>query len=232
MASVVKPYCPPETPIDVVHGGIHLERFRPGEKPPYLMQRLRLEPTNKVIFSPRLMRPLSNIDKIGEAFRIVLDSLPEAVLVIAAPAAERDEMYENAVRAIIHGYSGLDRTRFIGPVPHDEIADNFRLADVTISIPDIDGTPMTVLESMACCTPTVIGNLPDYDPEYFENEKTTLMVEVKDPGSIADAILRYLTDGEFAHHITQEARQRVEETGAYEYQMGRMEEIYRRVLQK
>jgi len=230
MADVVRPYCGDKKPIGVVHGGIHLERFSPGEKPTYLLEKLQIPADAKVVFSPRLMRPLSNIDKIAAAFEIVLEAFPGAFLVLAAPAAERDLEYENAVKKTIDQFGGTANARFVGPVLHDEIADNFRLADVTVSIPDIDGTPMTVLESMACGTPTVIGDLADYDKEYFEHEVTTLMVDVKNAQSIADAMLRYLTNTELAGKIANEARRRVEETGSYEFQMEKMDATYHRVL--
>jgi glycosyltransferase involved in cell wall biosynthesis len=100
---------------------------------------------------------------------------------------------------------------------------------VMVSIPSTDGTPMTVLESMACGTPTVIGDLPDYDKEYFEHEKTTRMANVKDPQAVAASVLRLLSDKDMAASIAAEARRRVVETGSYEFQMEKMEKIYKRV---
>ena len=91
---------------------------------------------------------------------------------------------------------------------------------------------MTVLESMACGTPTVIGDLPDYDREYFENGTSTVMVDVKDPRSIADGIVQILKEGPLAESIATEARARVLATGSYEFQMAKMESIYQTVARK
>jgi glycosyltransferase involved in cell wall biosynthesis len=226
MAGVVQSYCRAETPITVIHGGIHLERFKPDEKPRHLLERYGLSVQDKVIFSPRLMRPLSNITSIADAFYRASTHNEYLKLLIAAPGQLVDSNYQNEVAQLVQSHKLEKNVQFIGPLEHEEIADHFRLADVTVSIPSIDGTPMTVLESMACGTPTVIGNLPDYDQEYFENEKTTLMVDINDPNEIADAISRFLTDEELTGRITTEARRRVLETGGYEYQMGKMEKIY------
>jgi glycosyltransferase involved in cell wall biosynthesis len=232
MANVVRPYCRPETPIDVLHGGIHLERFKPGEKPQHLLERYGFTAGDKVIFSPRLMRPLSNIDKIAEAFCLASARVENLKFLVAAPGQLVDGNYQHEVAQLVRD-RGLEKSiQFIGSVEHDEIADHFRLADITVSIPDIDGTPMTVLESMACGTPTVIGNLPDYDAEYFENEKTTLMVDVRDAKQIADAIKRYFSVPQLRDAITYEARRRVAATGSYEYQMEKMHAIYRRFENK
>ena len=228
MADAVAPYCK-GTPIEVVHGGIHLERFFPGERPAYLLERFNLPEDAKVVFSPRLMRPLSNVVEVARAAQIIEQRSSNTYYLVAFPATVVDEEYGREVKRLFEEGVGADKVRFISEIPHHEIPDYFRLADVTISIPDTDGTPMTVLESMACGTPTVIGNLPDYDKEYFEDEKTTLMVNVKDPKSIAVAISRLLTDQETAASIATEARRRVLETGGYEYQMSKMEKIYERV---
>ncbi len=224
MADVARPYC--SAPIEVIHGGVHLDKFFPGDKPQYLLDRWQIPSDAKVIFSPRLMRPLSNIDKIAEAFVEVSRNAPDAYLIIAAPSWESFGDYENKVRDIIDRASLTAKARFVGMIPHHEIADYFRLADVTVAIPDIDGTPMTAMESMACSVPTVIGNLEDYDAEYFENEKTTLMVDVKNSSEIAKAILRLWSDKELSKRIIEEARRRTSESGGYETQMAKMERIY------
>jgi glycosyltransferase involved in cell wall biosynthesis len=229
MADVARPFSG-TTPIEVIHGGIHLEKFFPGDKPPYLLERWQIPENAKVVFSPRLMRALSNIDKIAESFAEIQRNVPDAYLVIAAPTSERYSDYEKKVKEIIEKNSLTGQTRFVGAIPHTEIADYFRLADVTVSIPDTDGTPMTVLESMACRTPTVIGNLADYDADYFEDEKTTLMVEVKNPSAIAEAVRRLLQDAELAEKIAIEARRRVTESGSYESQMSKMDSLYQSLL--
>ena len=58
------------------------------------------------------------------------------------------------------------------------------------------------------------------------------MVDVKDPESIANAIIRLLTDHDLAERISNEARRRVEETGSYEFQMSKMEAIYHSLIKK
>jgi len=226
MADVVRPYCRPETPIEVVHGGIHLDRFVPGPKPEYLLRRLELPVDASVVFSPRLMRPLSNVDKIAAAMAQITAQVPNAFLIIACPPHVIETEYLDRLKGILTENCAIKNTRFVYGIPHGEMADFFRLADVTVSIPDTDGTPMTVLESMACGTPTVIGDLSDYDRAYFENDLTTLMVDQKNSNAIADAVGSYLTNGDLSLSIAEEARRRVVATGGYEYQMGRMEQLY------
>ena len=226
MADAVRPYCRDETPIEVVHGGVDLTRFHPGPKPQYLRERLSLPPDAKVVFSPRLMRPLSNIKQIALAAGTVVQQLPQAHFLFVAPAEERNEAYENEVRTILRDVGASDNSQFIGAIAHDEMADYHRLADVTISIPSTDGTPMTVLESMACGTPVVVGDIPDYDRKYFENGETVLMADPLNPELIADALLTLLLDASVAQRVSAEAERRVRATGSYESQMSKMNQLY------
>lgn len=226
LKKTVKKFCPPETTVEVIHGGVHLDRFFPAEKPRNLLERLQIPAGAKVVFSARLMRPLYNIEHIAEAANLVVEKFPDAYFVLAVPETIRDTEYADLVRGIISKGAARDNTRYVETIPYEEIPDYFRLADVSVSIPTHDGTPMTVMESMACATPTVMGNLADYDPFYFEHEKTTLMVDVKNPKEIAAAILRLLQDEDLASCIALEARGRVEAEGSYESQMSKMERLY------
>ncbi len=227
MAKVVKRYCDAETPVEVLHGGVDLARFHPGEKPAYLLERWGIPAAASVVFSPRLMRPLSNIETIARASLEIVKAEPKTYFIFAAPGALRDSDYEQQVRAILKNSVAESNSRFAGTIPHDEIADYYRLADVTVSIPDTDGTPMSVLESMACGTPTVVGDIPDYDPDYFEPGVTVVTANQKEPGSVAAAVLRLLRRTDQVEALVVEARRRVVANGSYEAQMSRMERLYR-----
>jgi glycosyltransferase involved in cell wall biosynthesis len=226
MGEVVKRWCRSQTPVEVTHGGVDFQKFYQAEKPDYLRKRLSLPADAKVIFSPRLMRPLSNIDRIALAAVNTCYKEPKAYFIFAYPASTIDSEYRNIVEGIIRRGGISERVRFVDVIPHDEMADYYRLADVTVSIPDTDGTPMTVLESMACGTPAVVGDIPDYDLHYIESDKTVLSVRPQDTTGLAEAILRLLEDSDLAKRLVAEAGNRVRMTGGYEAQMSRMEKLY------
>lgn len=225
MAEAVRPFCRPGTPIEVIHGGVDLGRFHPGPDPAHLREKLGLPVGARVVFSPRLMRPLSNITQIAAAAELISREEPDIYFLFAGPAVQWEEAYEAEVRKALG--AAAERARFIRGIPHDEMADYHRLADVTVSVPSTDGTPMTVLESMACGTPVVVGDIPDYDARYFEPGKTALAAKVGDPHSLAEALLRLLREPALAAGLSAEARRRVESNGSYEAQMSRMEQLYR-----
>ncbi len=226
LVPVVRRFSGPQMPIEVVHGGVELDRFSPGPRPQYLLERLNLPETARVILSPRLMRPLYNLDQIAAAASSVCAAVPDAYFVFAVLPAATDEALEARVRDIFARGSAHDRVRFVGAIPHDEMADFYRLADVTVSIPSSDGTPMSVLESMACKTPVLVSRIPNYDAHYIEEEKTVMMVDAKDPEAIATALIILLQDRSLAQSLASEAERRVRLSGSYESQMAKMNELY------
>ncbi len=187
---------------------------------------LRLPLGAKVVFSPRLMRPPYNLHRIAEAARIVMEKDPGIFFVFGYPAVAKDETYEAQVKQVAEASRHPDRFRFIENIPHDAMAEYYRTADVTIAIPSFDGTPMSVLESMACGTPAIVGAIPDYDSTYFESGKTVAMTRVDDPGAIAEAISAVLNDCGAAQEMAREARRRVVESGGFDSQMHKMERLY------
>jgi len=229
---VVRRYTRPEVPIEVIHGGVELERFFPGPRPQYLLERLGLPQTARVILSPRLMKPLYNLDTIASAAEQVCAAVPETYFVFAVLPAGKDHSYEVKVREILERGAVKDRVRYVGSIPHDEMADYYRLADVTVSIPSSDGTPMSVLESMACETPVLVSRIPNYDAHYIEDQKTVMMADQTDPGAVATALIRLLQDSALAEGLAAEAKRRVVESASYESQMAKMNELYEKVARK
>jgi glycosyltransferase involved in cell wall biosynthesis len=226
MGQVIKPWLREETPVKVIHGGIDFRVFYPSDKPVYLRERLGLPSDAKVVFSPRLMRPLSGIHQIAQAAVKICKESPNAYFVFAYPTSTIDLAYKAKIEEIFTAGGISHRVRMIGAIPHHEMADHYRLADVTVSIPETDGTPMTVLESMACGTPVVVSAIPDYDPQYIESGKTVLAVNRHDAGDLAVAIQRMLADPVLVGQLSREAESRVRSVGSYEAQMGRMEKLY------
>jgi len=227
LIEIVRRFSGPNVPIEVVHGGVDLERFSSnGSKPQYLLDRLNLPRDARVIFSPRLMRPLYNLDKIAAAADAVCNAVPQAYFVFAVLPVATDEAYAAKVRELLSRGAAKDRVRFVGAIAHDEMPDYYRLADVTVSIPSSDGTPMSVLESMACGTPVLVSNIPNYDAHYIEDQKTVLMVDRRYTGPVAAGLIKLLQDCSFAQRIATEAKRRVTASASYESQMAKMGRLY------
>jgi glycosyltransferase involved in cell wall biosynthesis len=228
LVSVVKRYSRPDVPVEVIHGGVNLSRFRPGPKSQQLRAQLKIPADAKIVLSPRLMRPLYNLDKIALAAESIWAAIPDTYFLFAVLPEAKDFENERRVREILSRDIG-DRVRFLDAIPHDEMHEYYRLADVTVSIPSSDGTPMSVLESLACGTPVVVSDIENYDRDYIERDKTALFADPQNAQSVATSILRLLHEPALANTLASEGRRRVEAIGSYESQMSKMEQLYKSV---
>ncbi len=99
--------------------------------------------------SIRMHEPIYNIHALLKAFAAVQPLLPGATLEIAGSGSITDSLRAQSGTAV----------HFHGLLNDAEIAKLLQGGEVAISIPDTDGTAMTVLESMACGLPLICSDI-------------------------------------------------------------------------
>ncbi len=101
--------------------------------------------------------------------------------------------------------------RRLGPLPNAEVLALYAAADVVV-VPSVipDSLSRVILEAMAAGRP-VVGTRVGGTPELIADGVTGLLVERADPGGLARAIEKLLTDEALRRALGAEARRRVEE---------------------
>ncbi|MBL4692236.1 MAG: glycosyltransferase family 4 protein, partial [Magnetovibrio sp.] len=99
---------------------------------------------DKVLFSPRMLKPLYNQVLMVEA----LVHIPNAILVLST--YQQDPTYRDEVEAKVRDLNVEDRVKFVPALPMMDMAASYSAADVILSLPPSDGTPQSVMEAMAC----------------------------------------------------------------------------------
>ena len=89
---------------------------------------------------------------------------------------------------------------------------------------------MSVLESMACGTPAVIQDLPEYDPTVFVHEQTVLKFSPRHPEALARALLRLAHDSALRETLGSQGPAVAREHADYNSEMARLETLYRSVI--
>jgi glycosyltransferase involved in cell wall biosynthesis len=82
--------------------------------------------------------------------------------------------------------------------------------DIFLNTTNVDNTPISVIEAMACglcVVSTNVGGLP----YLLENEEDALLVAPGDPEAMATAVRRLLTDAELAERLSRNARRKAEQ---------------------
>ena len=116
-----------------------------------------------------------------EAFRILRERRPDALLVYVGDGADRPTL-EQRVQA-----AGLaSAVRFTGKQPHAVLGQWYAAANLTSLPSHAEGVPNVILEAMACGQPVVatrVGGIPEVLPEF-----AGFVVEPHDPKALANAL--------------------------------------------
>jgi glycosyltransferase involved in cell wall biosynthesis len=80
-----------------------------------------------------------------------------------------------------------NRVRFVGRVPHEELARYFNAADVSVLASMREGWPNVLLESLACGTPVVASNVGGV-PEIITTPNVGRIMKKRTPEALADAV--------------------------------------------
>ena len=176
---------------EVVGGGVDTAAFNPEPAPTdaALRRRLGLGP-GPVFLSVGGFAPHKNTLAIIEAFATLQREIPDAQLVVAGAAAERDHAgYEARCCAALER-EGLEvgpgrpviRT---GAVDQADMPGLYRLADTLVCPSLAESYGLCVLEAVACGTPVIVPARPPFS-EYLPSN-AALWVDPGDTGVVASA---------------------------------------------
>ena len=146
----------------------------------------------------RILEPLYNVPCSLRAFQLVQQRYPDASLTVAHDGPSRRAL-EQLGREL-----GLRNTRFIGRVPHSDIATLYDSADIYLTSPDIDCMPGSILECFASGLP-VVATRAGGIPFIATDEKTALLVPTGDHKAMAHAALRLLNEPALVEGLTRRA---------------------------
>jgi glycosyltransferase involved in cell wall biosynthesis len=203
----------------LINWGLDLEQFAPPTEDRAAIRRRLGLPPGPLILSPRAGGAVYNTDLIIRAFERV--------------AAERDDV-TLAVLRLRRDAEGFetarlsDRVRLLDPVPHAEMPDYYRAADVCISMASSDSSPRSVWEAMASGSPCILSDIA-WVHELIGDEREALVVPI-DERALAHAMHRLLDDGELAARLTGNARQLVAHHRDHRTQMDKLSTLYEHVI--
>ncbi len=176
-----------------------------------------------VVLSPRLHKPLYNLDVLIRAIPLVQRSVPEAAFLLMAHGPQTPELQSLVDRL---GVAGSVRFARFG---ESELPAAFAAADVSVSIPSSDtGRPTSLLEAMASGLPVVLSDLPATG-ELVGSGEGAEVVPVRDVEGTAAALVRLLRDAELrARYGVRNRAVAVEQADAAR-ETDRAVELYRRL---
>jgi glycosyltransferase involved in cell wall biosynthesis len=197
----------PASDYRVVHNGVDTERFHPDDAPA-LRQELGIPARCPLAGVFANFKRQKNHAMLFRAFRKVLDSLPDARLLLVGdqPTDSRGRWndYQAQLDRLIDELGIRHQCLFFG---HKEnIEQIYPACDITV-LPSLhEGTPNVLLESMACGVPVIATKV--CDNEYIVRDgEVGYLVGVGDETRMADRMKSLLGDPALRQEMGRRARQ-------------------------
>lgn len=136
------------------------------------------------------------LDKAVRAFSQVVDVFPFARLVIAGP---EEDKYQGELQAISQQLGVHEQVIFTGYLNANERLEALADADLSILTSYSENFGMAIVEAMACSLPVVVSDRVGI-ADMIDKEQAGIVTPL-DPGAIATALLRLMSDPELARSM-------------------------------
>lgn len=196
----------PKREVAVVPNGADTRVFFPRDRAE-TRRRLGLPLDERIVAFVGVLTPRKGIDTLVDAMGLLARDPTGAPLLTIAGIGELRESLEARARTL----GVADRLRFVGKVPHDDVALWMAAGDV-FCLPSLsEGLPTVVCEAMACGR-AVVATAVDGTPEIVDDETTGLLVPPRDAAALAAALRRLLDDDGLRARFEAEALARATST--------------------
>ena len=191
----------PAEKITLIHNGVDTEKFLPGAKSRYLIERHKLQGKQVILTVGRIV-PRKGLDAVIRALPNILRQAPATHYLIVG-----EGHYRPVLERIVEQLGMRDHVTFAGRVAEEELADYYRTCDV-FAMPnrempdgDTEGFGLVFLEANACRKP-VVGGRAGGAVEAVRDGENGLLVDGWSVDEIAEALLRLLTDSVLSERIS------------------------------
>jgi phosphatidylinositol alpha-1,6-mannosyltransferase len=211
-------------PVAVVPPGVDKERFRPLDAASRSKARksLGLPERGPLVVSVSRLVPRKGMDVLVEAAAALRASFPELTVAIGGTGRDRSRL-EGLVRR-----SGAP-VRLLGRVPDESLPGLVGAADVFVMACrdrwaglEQEGFGIVFLEAAACGVPQVAGRSGGADEAVVHGSTGLVVDDPSDPGAVAAALRRLLTDDALRLRMGEASRRRVEDSFGYDRLARRM----------
>jgi glycosyltransferase involved in cell wall biosynthesis len=179
---------------------------------------------DKVVIYPRRLRPGSVCtQQFFESIPLILREQPNTLFI--CPGLEGNSTVNRWISRL-----GIQKAvRLLPELHHVQMANLFRLAQVTVSPSIHDGTPNTLLEAMACGCFPVAGDIESLR-EWITDNENGLLCDPTNPEALAEAIIRGLEDVELQAKARKHNLRLIGARADYDKVMARAEKFYQQVI--
>lgn len=153
--------------IKFISFGVDLDLFKKKKINKLELKLPKIKKGVKVLLSIRIPRKEYNIDRIIKSFEKVTKIYPNIILLIKKYCSDKN--YLKYLDNLIYNKKLEKKIIFINETAYKKIPNLYNFSDLVISLPDSDGLPISVLETMACGVVPIMSNLKEYKDDFINN---------------------------------------------------------------
>ncbi len=213
--------------IEVIHNGVPLDDFTPGEPREGLRHELGLEAGQPVVMVVARLTPWKGHRQLIEAMPAVLRRFPEARLVVVGGPHFWEDAYEEELQGVARDLHVDHAVIWTGH--REDIADLLRACDVFVLPSTDEPFGRSIIEAMATGKPVIAGNSGGA-PEVCTDGLCGRLVDPQDRGELAEAIVSILSDPAEAGRMGTRGRDKAIRLFDAKVTAERVQEVYTRVL--
>lgn len=201
----------PREKMTLIPYAVDCDAYRPSEpsERPGLRRALELPEGPTVLFVGG-MNKRKGVHHLLEAFRSVVDAVPEARLALVGPAYKYDPEFVEGLYSSTEAWGLSGHVTFVNRVVSN-VHEYLRASDVFTLPSSREGLPIAVLESMAAGKAVVASDIPEIADSQIEDGRNGLLVPFGDVAGLAKALTEVLAEPARAEALGAEARRRAVE---------------------
>ena len=155
----------------------------------------------------RAFHAIYNPEMAIAMFSRVVDAIPDASMTMIGP--DKGDGTLQATKKMAKDLGLLERISFPGAISKEDVPKVMTQHDVFVNTTNVDNTPVSIVEAMACGLPVVSTNVGGI-PYLLEHGKTGLLVSPGDAGEMAGAVRRLLSEPQLAQDLGDNGRKLAE----------------------
>jgi len=203
----------------IIQNGVDTSIFFPKNN--NISQKYGVTQDEVLIFSPRGITPIYNIDIIIDGLNLLIKKGYRIKCMFAFAFGNE---YSDRIKKKIEEYGIESCVIWLGYLSYNEMADHYNAADVIVSIPSSDSSPKSVYEAMFCKKPIVVSDL-EWSYELLGDCDCLERTSIRDSNQLCNSIEKIITDPIYSQKLAKNALLSAHKYFDYEKNMIQMEEI-------
>ena len=214
----------PDNKIEVIPFGVDLKVFNPKADGTKIRKGLGIEKNDIVLISTR---PLYNehydIESLVRAIPFILESHKHVKFIIKGKGPLKGYLQNLTKNLGISEY-----VHFVDLVPHDQMANYLKAADIYVSTCYVDTTSVSLLEAMACGLAPIVTDIPG-NREWITDGTNGFLFPPKNPHALAKKAVSLIENENLRKQFGKNCLQIANQKASWSESMSKMENIYQSI---